>query len=65
MSNTISVVFYPDGRLDTHNTSKYVGLSVKTLAMMRCDGKGPKYVKRGRIFYFKDDLDAWIEEGRK
>lgn len=65
MPETIKVVIYPDGRLDARNTSIYLGLSVKTLAMKRCGGEGPRYVKRGRIFYFKEDLDTWIQEGRK
>ncbi len=38
----IQIVTYPDGRMDTHNTALYLGLSEKTLAMMRCDGTGPK-----------------------
>jgi len=57
------VVMFPDGRLDTKNTSVYLGLSEKTLAMKRCDGTGPKFIKRGRIFYFKKDLDKWLEGG--
>ena len=63
MSNNISrkeVVMYPDGRLDVKNASSYIGLSEKTLAMMRCNGDGPKFVKRGRIFYFIEDLDSWL-----
>jgi len=58
------VLIYPDGRMNTKNASMYVGLSEKTLAMMRCKGEGPQYVKRGRIFYFKKDLDEWLESGR-
>ena len=57
------VVMYPDGRLDTRNASAYVGLSEKTMAMMRCNGTGPKFVKRGRIFYFREDLDSWLNAG--
>ncbi|TDI77144.1 MAG: hypothetical protein E2O81_05350 [Betaproteobacteria bacterium] len=49
--------------MDTKNSSTYIGLSEKTLAMMRCNGNGPKFIKRGRIFYFKDDLDIWLNEG--
>ena len=64
ISNT-EVFMYPDGRLDTRNASGYTGLSEKTLAMMRCSGKGPEFVKRGRIFYFKKDLDNWLNEGGK
>jgi len=58
------VTMYPDGRLDTKNASVYLGSAPKTLAMHRSNGTGPKYVKRGRVFYFKDDLDAWLQEGR-
>jgi hypothetical protein len=58
------VVMYPDGRLDVKNAAAYMGLSEKTLAMMRCEGKGPKYVKRGRVFYFMEDLDSWLQAGR-
>jgi len=31
--------------------------------MMRCNGNGPKFVKRGRIFYFREDLDSWLNAG--
>jgi len=66
MNKVIEVVIFPDGRLDTPNAAEYIGLSPKTLAMMRCQGTGPKFIKRGRIFYFKDDLDSWIlEEGKQ
>ena len=61
----IEVVTYPDGRMDAKNTATYTGLSAKTLAMMRCSGTGPKFVKRGRIFYFKTDVDDWMNaQGR-
>jgi hypothetical protein len=62
-TKTREIIMYPDGRMDTKNSSAYVGLSEKTLAMMRCNGTGPKFVKRGRIFYFKEDLDAWLNAG--
>ena len=65
MSKTVEVVIFPDGRLDAVNAAEYLGLSQKTLAMMRCQGTGPKYIKRGRIFYFKEDLDIWINLGGK
>ncbi|RNC71829.1 MAG: hypothetical protein ED859_03765 [Desulfuromonadales bacterium] len=57
------VIMYPDGRMDSKNTATYIGKSEKTLAMMRCNGTGPKFIKRGRIFYFKDDVDVWLKEG--
>lgn len=56
---------YPDGRMDVKNASRYIGLAPKTLAMMRCTGTGPKFVKRGRVFYFKADVDEWMNaQGR-
>jgi helix-turn-helix protein len=50
----------PDGRLDTRNAALYLGCSPKTLAHMRCSGKGPSFLKPGRVFYFLADLDAWL-----
>lgn len=60
----VRVTVLPDGRLDAKNAASYLGLSTKTLAMMRSTRTGPKYVKRGRVFYFKEDLDEWIQDGR-
>jgi len=66
MNKSIEVIVFPDGRMDVPNAAKYLGLSEKTLAMMRCQGTGPKFIKRGRIFYFKVDLDEWIlKEGKR
>lgn len=59
-ANPFQIVTYPDGRMDVKNTSKYTGLAPKTLAMMRCNGTGPKFVKRGYVFYFKADVDEWL-----
>lgn len=58
----VKVVVFPDGRLDTENAARYLGLSPKTLAMMRTTGTGPKFLKRGRIFYYLEDLQAWVSE---
>jgi hypothetical protein len=49
--------------MDAKNTALYLGCAVKTLAMGRCNGTGPRFIKRGRIFYFKEDVDAWLNEG--
>jgi hypothetical protein len=57
---SIEVVTYPDGRMDTRNSSLYSGLSEKTMAMQRCNGTGPKFIKRGRVFYFQSDIDEWM-----
>lgn len=56
----LKVIMFPDGRLDTTNAAIYLDLSDKTLAMMRCNGTGPIFLKRGRIFYYKEDLDSWL-----
>ena len=58
----VKVVVLPDGRLDTANAALFLGLSQKTLAIMRSNGTGPKFVKRGRVFYFLDDLRTWLGE---
>jgi hypothetical protein len=65
MDKSVEVVMLPDSRMDTANAAKYLGLSQKTLAMMRTLGTGPEYIKRGRIFYFQEDLDSWIKEAGK
>lgn len=57
---SISVCVFPDGRLDAKNAARYLGLKEKTLAMMRGNGTGPRFIKRGRIFYYKEDLDTWL-----
>lgn len=57
---SIKVSVLPDGRMDAKNAAIYCGLSAKTLAMKRCDGTGPKFVKPGRVFYFQEDLDEWL-----
>ena len=61
----VPIKMYPDGRLDSKNAALYLGFEEKTLAMKRSDGTGPRFIKRGRIFYFKEDLDAWISEATK
>ena len=50
----------PDGRLASDAAANYVGLSRKTMAQMRSEGRGPKYLKIGRIWYRKVDLDEWL-----
>ncbi len=61
----IKIKMYPDGRVDTVNAAAYLGLSQKTLAMFRSNGKGPKFIKRGRVFYFLTDLDEWLNASGK
>ena len=54
----------PDGRMDPRGAAVYLGLTEKTLAAKRSNGTGPRFVKVGRVFYFKADLDAWLENAR-
>jgi hypothetical protein len=61
----IDIVVLPDGRLDAKNAATYLGLSDKTLAMMRCQGTGPCFIKRGRIFYYQEDLDTWLAQAKR
>ena len=61
----IKIQAFPDGRLDVANAANYLGLKEKTLAMMRCKGNGPKFIKRGRIFYFQEDLHDWLNANGK
>ena len=58
-----SVLVLPDGRMDTKNAATYCGLSTKTLAMWRSQGTGPKFLKLGKVFYYREDLDAWLKSG--
>ena len=56
---------YPDGRMDGQNAAAYVGVSTKSLAIMRSLGSGPAFFKLGKkCFYQRDDLDAWIQTRR-
>jgi len=54
----------PDGRMRPRDTAEYVGISPKTLAIWRSMGVGPPFIKvgyrGGRVFYYKNDLDTWI-----
>ncbi len=58
----IRVRVLPDGRLARKDAAVYLGRAEKTLAMWQMEGKGPSSVLvGGRRFYFKDDLDAFIQ----
>jgi hypothetical protein len=56
----VDIAVFPDGRMTPENTAKYTGYSVKTLAIIRSTGQGPRFVKHGRVFYYKEDVDAWL-----
>ena len=56
----VRVRILPDGRMTRADAARYLGKKPKTLAMWALNGKGPRSVKVGRQYYFKDDLDAFI-----
>ena len=64
MLNKVKVRILPDGRMDSANTARYIDCSQKTLANLRSAGTGPPYIKRGRIFYYRADVDAWLRAAR-
>jgi hypothetical protein len=46
--------------LNTKQAAHYLNLSPRTLATMRCDGRGPLCRKHGATWrYHIDDLEAW------
>ncbi|RCW65168.1 hypothetical protein [Pseudorhodoferax soli] len=63
MATTPEVLVLPDGRMDRKNASKYLGNAPKTLAQWAVKGVGPRFIKRGRVWYFKEDLDHWLKAG--
>ena len=60
----VKIRILPDGRMTRRDAARYLGNAEKTLAMWELQGKGPPSVKvGGRRFYFKDDLDAFVQDG--
>lgn len=52
--------------LTTPEAARRVGLSHRTLEKHRSYGTGPAYRKLGgRVLYAIDELDAWVELGRR
>lgn len=52
--------------LRVHEAAERIGLSASTLNKMRCDGRGPRFIKlTGKtVGYMTDDLDLWVSERR-
>lgn len=60
-----SVRIFPDGRMSALDAAAYCGISYKSMALQRCQGSGPPFIRLGKsVFYRKDDLDAWMESCR-
>lgn len=63
MRTTTKIEYLPDGRMDTKNAAAYLGRRPKTLAQWRSANVGPRYGKKGRVYYYKRDLDGWLRDG--
>lgn len=63
MVTTPEITVLPDGRMDRANAARYLGRTAGTLASWATHGKGPKFIKRGRVWYRKEELDRWLAEG--
>jgi hypothetical protein len=52
--------------LDTDAAAIYTSTKSNYLEKLRCNGDGPVFIKRnGLVRYDPDDLDAWLEAGKK
>jgi predicted site-specific integrase-resolvase len=52
--------------LTPKEAAEYLKYSEAALELWRKEGRGPKFYKpEHKIYYFQEDLDAWIKEGEK
>jgi predicted DNA-binding transcriptional regulator AlpA len=63
----VAVVRPPNGLLRVREAAARLGLSKSTLDKMRCDGRGPPFVKiTGKIVgYDPADLDAYAQSRKR
>lgn len=59
-----------DVLLTAEQAASYLRLSKSTLARLRYEGRGPRYVKTGpqtrcRVLYHQTDIDRWLEQRRR
>jgi len=55
-----------DRPLGTNAAAELLGRHADTLRRWRSNGIGPAYSKRlGRAYYHRQDLVAWLEDGRR
>ncbi|OYX02612.1 MAG: DNA-binding protein [Caulobacter vibrioides] len=51
--------------LNTAQAAHYIGLTERTLELMRKEGRGPVFRRHGRfVRYHIDDLDTWSSQSR-
>jgi predicted site-specific integrase-resolvase len=60
---SMEIIVLPDGRMDRRNAASYLGVAEKTMAQWATKGTGPKFIKRGRVWYRREELDAWLNGG--
>jgi hypothetical protein len=58
LTEQVDVRMTPDGRMRAREAARYLGMASKTMAVWRTRGESPPFIKLGRIFYYKADLDA-------
>ena len=52
--------------VDTQGAAIYTGFAEGYLTKIRCTGGGPVFIKRnGVVRYDLDDLDAWLDAGKR
>lgn len=52
--------------LTPQDVSEATGLAVQTLYNLRSRGEGPpSFTLRGRVRYYEDELELWIEAARQ
>ena len=57
----VKVRVLPDGRLTRTDAARYIGIDPKTMANWSLTNFGPRpHRVGGRVFYYKDALDAFI-----
>jgi len=63
--STVAITVHPDGRVSRRCAAAYLGLSAKTLAERKRKGLSPRDVMvGGRSFYYLQELDRFVAEGR-
>jgi predicted DNA-binding transcriptional regulator AlpA len=51
----------PDPKLRPEEAAQVTRLAVQTLARLRCEGRGPRFIRVGsRIVYRLSDIEAWL-----
>jgi hypothetical protein len=52
--------------VDVKGAAFYTGFGESYLNKLRCTGGGPIFVKKnGQVRYDPDDLDSWLEAGKR